>query len=194
MNSWKSSSKPSMLKMWTIKAAIQPDRKEVAVTRERIIGAFFMGLLLMLGLELGLIYAFGQIAGAPTLDLGWGNSTAGVLGILIGAYLVLWSVSIQYTLGQGTPSPRAATQNLIATGPYAFTRNPMTLGAACFYLGIAVWSGSIPVMILVLLIFAGLLTFIYFHETKELTARFGADYLEYKRKTPFLLPKLRRLP
>ena len=181
-----------MLKIKTIKAAIEPDRKEVAVTRERIIGAFFIGLLFMLGLELGLIYVFGQMAGAPTLDLGWGNSTAGVLGILIGAYLVLWSVSIQYTLGQGTPSPRAATQYLITTGPYAITRNPMTLGAACFYLGIAVWSRSIPVMILVLLIFAGLLTFIYFHETKELTARFGVDYLEYKRKTPFLLPKLRR--
>lgn len=163
------------------------------MTRERIIGAFFMGLLLILGLELGLIYVFGQIAGTPTLDLGWGNSTAGMLGVLIGAYLVFWSVSIQYTLGKGTPYPRAATQNLITSGPYAFTRNPMTLGAVCFYLGIAIWSGSILLIVLVLLIFAGLLTFIYFHETQELTARFGADYLEYKRKTPFLLPKIRRL-
>lgn len=160
--------------------------------RERIIGAFFIGLLLMVSLELGLVYAFGQNPGAPTLDLGWGNSALGVLGIVIGAYLVLWSVSIQYTLGQGTPSPRAATQNLINTGPYAFIRNPMTLGAACFYLGIAIWSGSVPVIVLVLVIFAGLLTFIYFHETRELTERFGPDYIEYRHRTPFLLPTFRR--
>lgn len=162
------------------------------MTREQIIGAFFMGLLVMLGLELVLVYAFGQNAGAPTIDLGWGNSALGLLGIAIGAYLVLWSVSIQYTLGQGTPSPRAATQNLITTGPYTFTRNPMTLGAACFYLGVAIWSGSVPVIVLVLVIFAGLLTFIYFHETRELTGRFGPDYVEYRHRTPFLFPTFRR--
>lgn len=168
-------------------------QKEVTMKRERIIGAFFVGLLLMVLLELSLVKAFSQVAGLPTIDLGWGNSTLGVLGLLIGASLVIWSVRIQYILGEGTPSPRAATRRLITTGPYAFTRNPMTLGAACFYLGIAIWSGSVIVITLVLAIFASLLTFIYYHETQELSDRFGPDYLEYMRTTPFLFPKIRRI-
>lgn len=157
--------------------------------RKRIVGAFFVGLLLMVGLEVALIKVFGQIVGALILEMSWLNSALGILGILVGASLMLWSVSIQYTLGEGTPSPRAATQRLITTGPYAFTRNPMTLGAACFYLGIAIWSGSVIVISLVLVIFASLLTFIYFHETQELSARFGPDYLEYRRTTPFFFLK-----
>lgn len=160
--------------------------------REKVIGAFFGGLGLLVGLEIWLIKVFSQMAGAPRFNLGWLNSALGVLGVLIGATLVILSVSIQYTLGEGTPSPRVATRRLITTGPYAFTRNPMTLGAACFYLGIAIWSGSVPVIVLVLVIFAGLLTFIYFHETGELTERFGPDYLEYKHRTPFLIPTFRR--
>jgi protein-S-isoprenylcysteine O-methyltransferase Ste14 len=161
--------------------------------RERIIGAFFVGLLLLVGLEVGLIEVFNQITRAPILKMSWLNSALGLLGMLVGASLVIWSVRIQYILGEGTPSPRAATRRLITTGPYAFTRNPMTLGAACFYLGIAIWSGSVIVIALVLVIFASLLTFIYFHETPELSARFGLDYLEYMRMTPFLFPKIRRL-
>ena len=160
--------------------------------RERIIGAFFVALLLLVGLEIGLIAVFSQAAWAPVIKLSWLNSASGVLGILVGASLVLWSVSIQYTLGEGTPSPRVATRRLITTGPYAFTRNPMTFGAACFYLGVAFWSGSVVVIALVLVIFTLLLTFIYFHETRELSARFGPDYLEYKKQTPFLIPSIRR--
>jgi protein-S-isoprenylcysteine O-methyltransferase Ste14 len=30
-------------------------------------------------------------------------------------------------------------------------------------------------------------------EEKELEARFGEEYKEYKRKTPFLIPKIRKI-
>ncbi len=160
--------------------------------REWIIAAFFGSLLILAGLDLYLISLFNQVPRVPRLVLGWLNPLLGGFSVLIGPMLIIWSVHIQYTLGQGTPSPRAATRNLITTGPYAFTRNPMTLGAACFYLGIAFWGGSVPVIVLVLVTFAGLLTFIYFHETGELTERFGSDYVEYRHRTPFLLPSFRR--
>jgi len=160
--------------------------------REWIIVAFFGSLLILAGLELYLISLFNQVLQTPRLALGWMNPLLGLIGILVGAILVVWSVSIQYTLGQGTPSPHAATQNLITTGPYAYIRNPMTLGAACFYLGIAIWSGSLLGIGLVFVIFISLLVFIYNHETKELTERFGQEYLEYKRSTPFLFPRIGR--
>jgi len=41
-------------------------------------------------------------------------------------------------------------------------------------------------------IFATLLSYIYHHETEELTQRFGADYRAYKQNTPFLFPRFRK--
>lgn len=108
-----------------------------------------------------------------------------------GIVLVGWSISIQYTLGKGTPFTKVATQQLITTGLYAYTRNPMTLGAFLLYLGIAVGMGSIPVIVLIPVIFTALLTFIYMHETRELTERFGEEYLEYRKRTAFFVPGIR---
>jgi protein-S-isoprenylcysteine O-methyltransferase Ste14 len=68
----------------------------------------------------------------------------------------------------------------------------MTLGALLLYLGISAWMGSGVVLILTVVVFGALLTFIYVHETRELTERFGNAYLEYRQKTPFLLPRWKR--
>lgn len=95
---------------------------------------------------------------------------------------------VQYVLGEGTPAPKVATQRLVMQGPYAYSRNPMTLGALLTYLGIGVWMGSGVVILLTVIVFSALLTFIYIHETRELSERFGEEYSEYKKRTPFLLP------
>jgi len=38
-----------------------------------------------------------------------------------------------------------------------------------------------------------LLSYVKFIEEKELAARFGAEYLAYKRETPFILPRKPRV-
>ena len=156
-----------------------------------IIGLFFLGLLFMVILELSLARILDQLVGLPTINFGWPNAFVGLATIIGGGFLVIWSVRIQYTLGKGTPAPIKATQKLVVSGPYAYTRNPMTLGAASFYLGISIWLGSIATTCLVVLIFVVLLSYIYTHETRELSERFGLDYQVYKCKTPFLIPRLR---
>lgn len=125
--------------------------------------------------------------------LGWLNPALGPTMAVGGVALVVWSVSIQYTLGKGTPAPKVAAQRLVTQGPYAFTRNPMTLGALLFYLGIGVWMGSGVVILLTMIVFSTLLVYIYQHETLELTERFGQAYMVYKKKTPFLWPRLHGL-
>jgi protein-S-isoprenylcysteine O-methyltransferase Ste14 len=132
------------------------------------------------------------VVGLPVINIGYLNALLGFLAVAIGGFLVSWSVWIQYTEGKGTPAPMAQTKQLIVDGPYTFTRNPMTLGAAIFYLGIAIWLGSSVAIGLILLVFTILLTYIYFYETKQLSLRFGKDYLEYKHKTPFLIPIFRK--
>lgn len=158
--------------------------------RKKVIGIFFLSLLVMLALEIFLVWIFSQVDALPSLELGWVNGMVGLPAVILGALLAIWSVRIQYTEGKGTPYPKAATSKLVTTGPYAFSRNPMTLGALFFYLGIAIWAKSPVVITIVLLVFIGLLRYIYIHETKELVARFGEEYQEYRRKTPFLFPRL----
>ena len=131
-------------------------------------------------------------AGWGSFYLGWINQSAGIFLSSGGLALVVWSVHVQYEIGRGTPAPAVATQKLVTQGPYAYTRNPMTLGALLMYLGIGIWMGSGVVVILTLLVFSGLLTYIYIHETKELTERFGEAYIEYRKQTPFVLPRCRR--
>jgi len=157
--------------------------------RRRVITLFFAGLLLMAIFAVWLGWA---CAGWGSFQPGWLNQIIGPALVAGGLALVVWSVRIQYVIGKGTPAPRVATQELVTLGPYAFTRNPMTLGALLLYLGIGVWMGSGVVLILTVVVFSALLTFIYIHETRELTERFGSAYLEYRRQTPFLIPRWRR--
>jgi protein-S-isoprenylcysteine O-methyltransferase Ste14 len=121
--------------------------------------------------------------------LGWLNQALGPALTVVGLALVGWSVRAQHVLGQGTPAPKVATQRLVTQGPYAHSRNPMTLGALLMYLGIGVWIGSGVVVLLTVIVFSALLTFIYFHETRELTEHFGEEYLAYQKRTPFLCPR-----
>ena len=154
-----------------------------------MIALFFSGLLLMAVIAVGIGWVCADLG---SIRLGWLNQAVGPALTVGGLALVVWSVHIQYTLGKGTPAPKVATQKLVMHGPYAYTRNPMTLGALLMYLGIGVWIGSGVVVILAVIVFSGLLTYIYVHETRELTERFGEEYLEYRKRTPFLLPRFYR--
>ncbi len=157
--------------------------------RKRVVVLFSFGLLLMAILAAGIGWASGDWL---RLSLSWVNWVGGLFLTLVGISLVVWSVSIQYTFGKGTPAPKVPTQRLITLGPYAHTRNPMTLGALLFYTGIGFWMGSGVVVLLSIVVHSALLTFIFIHETKELTERFGQEYLDYKKETPFLFPRLWR--
>ncbi len=154
---------------------------------KKVIVVFFLGLIMMAALELGLIWFFER-----TLHCGWWQNLLASTMIFIGAGLVICSVQSLSMQGQGTPAPMMATQRLVRAGPYRYSRNPMTLGAGIFYLGLAVWNGSWIVFVLVLLIFISLLTYIYIHETKELAERFGVEYLQYQKEIAFLFPHIPR--
>jgi protein-S-isoprenylcysteine O-methyltransferase Ste14 len=124
----------------------------------------------------------------PILDLPF-NLLLGGLLILPSGWFGLWSVYSQFTLGRGTPVPLMATQKLIVQPPYTFCRNPMTLGAIGLYVGAALLFHSIGAVFVVLLCAGLLLIYIKRVEEKEMEIRFGPDYLAYKQRTPFLLPR-----
>lgn len=58
------------------------------------------------------------------------------------------------------------------------------------YLGVAVWIGSFSAVVLASVYPTVIVVYTKLLEEKELEKRFGGEYLEYKRRTPFLLPHL----
>lgn len=126
----------------------------------------------------------------PGFSCGRVNRVAGALLAVGGFALGLWSIATQFSAGRGTPLPMLPTQELVVQPPYTYCRNPMTLGTALAYLGVAVWTGSWSAVGLVLLFLRGLVAYNRRIEEKELAARFGSAYLSYKESTPFIIPAI----
>ncbi len=115
-----------------------------------------------------------------------------LLLMLPSGLFAIWSIYAQFTIGRGTPVPLMATQKLIIQPPFSYCRNPMVLGTIGMYLGVAVLFRSWGSVVVVLLGAAALLTYVKLVEEKEMAARFGEEYLEYKRQTPFLIPRFKK--
>jgi protein-S-isoprenylcysteine O-methyltransferase Ste14 len=130
--------------------------------------------------------------GLPTIRFGVGNLIVGLALAAPGLALALWSISVQFRVGRGTPAPFMPTTTLVVVPPFTYCRNPMTLGTWAAFLGLAVWIGSISAVGIVLITMLLLVGYIKVVEENELAARFGEPYLEYKRRTPFIIPRLRR--
>jgi len=115
----------------------------------------------------------------------------GLIAIFAGLSLMTWAVITQWLVGEGTPAPVAPPQHLITSGPYLLCRNPIKLGAVTYYFGVCTLACSLTVGVLAALL--GLIFGSVYHksiEEKELEMRFGEAYLEYKKKVPFLWPRI----
>jgi protein-S-isoprenylcysteine O-methyltransferase Ste14 len=118
-----------------------------------------------------------------------------ILGLILlapGVAAVIWTY-VQFFGARGTPVPINPPQELITTGLYAYSRNPMLMGIFLVFFGIGVLTGSIALT----LIFSPLLViFFYFQitlvEEKEMEMKFGQAYLEYKKRVPRFFPRLSR--
>lgn len=85
-------------------------------------------------------------------------------------------------------------RSLAASGPYAYTRNPLYLGSSIMGCGFALAGRSWPLG----LGFIGLLVAVYWpvmrREAEFLHQQFGEPYVRYAQAVPFLLPTGRHSP
>ncbi len=127
----------------------------------------------------------------PSIDIHVLNLVIIIISIPVGLFFLLWSTLVQWKIGKGTPAPIASTDKLVVTGPYKLCRNPIELGAIFYYLGIGTLADTLMTGI-INMILAFIIGSLYhkFVEEKELQLRFGKEYEEYKKTTPFLFPKL----
>jgi protein-S-isoprenylcysteine O-methyltransferase Ste14 len=111
--------------------------------------------------------------------------------IAIGLFLMVWSI-LNFVRVKGTPVPFNPPPKLVTTGPYARVRNPMVTGVFVLLFGLGVLLRSISLVS----IFTPL--FILFNvwelkavEERELEKRLGKDYVEYKKRVPMFIPRLK---
>ena len=104
--------------------------------------------------------------------------------------MVGWSVQ-NFLIVKGTPVPFNPPPQLVTSGPYGYTRNPMLTGVFALLFGFGVFFESISLLI----VFTPIFILINFWELKaieepELVKRLGEDYIEYRERTPMFLPSL----
>jgi protein-S-isoprenylcysteine O-methyltransferase Ste14 len=117
-------------------------------------------------------------AGGPVLlRLPWLGAAVFVAGFAV----MLWGARTFAAAGT-TIKPFERTHQLVATGPYRFTRNPMYLGMAAMLLGAALALGT-PGPWLAAVALALTLHFRFIrNEERALVASLGEPYAEYRRR------------
>ena len=155
------------------------------------IGAIFYGLL---------IFVFVIMALYLDLLLGLSDIFTGKLNIilslpvfLVAFILIGWSVQ-NFLKVRGTPVPFNPPPQLVTSGPYAYTRNPMLTGVFALLFGFGVLFGSVSLLV----VFTPLFILINVWELKaieepELLKRLGQDYSEYRKNTPMFFPGIGKI-
>ena len=130
---------------------------------------------------LAIIVVFGAIFFREAFGMPWTPSRIVGLTVALPALLLLIVARIQ--LGRAF-SVRAKATTLVTSGLYSHIRNPIYVFAGFFILGIIIWSGR-PVLLLFLAVLVPVQMYRSHKEAQVLEARFGDEYLAYKRRTWF---------
>jgi len=164
---------------------------------QQIVGYLIGGTLVLLLIPFGIYNAakaFDPLIGKELFQADQIRITLAIGLFMIGAFFGIWSIVIQNTVGKGGPvqighidiSPK--TQNLVVTGPYKYTRNPMLFGACLMYFAFATYLNSITATIAVTFFMVFMLVFVKLSEEKRLLKDFGDAYQEYRKQVSMFIP------
>jgi protein-S-isoprenylcysteine O-methyltransferase Ste14 len=125
--------------------------------------------------------------------LGQSSVYIGAPLLVYGGYFILESIRILYIKGDGVPLgdliPDEQTRALVIDGVYNKTRNPMLFGYLTSFIGLGFILKSTIMAFVFPLLYLGLwIIWIKNYEEPALERRFGKSYIEYKKRTPFLIP------
>jgi len=164
---------------------------------QQIIGYIAGGSIVLLIIPYGMFSVAQHLDPMIGIQLFQSDQTrigSAILLFLTGGVFGIWSIVLQNVIGKGGPlqignieiSPK--TQNLVVSGPYKYTRNPMLFGACMMYLAFAAFLNSITSLILVILFMTGMLIFVKLSEERRLLKDFGEAFKEYRSKTSMFIP------
>ncbi len=111
----------------------------------------------------------------------------GLIPVVIATACLIWIMVLHLSQTSSVPQRvelERTPSYLLRRGPYAFSRHPMYLSELTLLLGWSIYYGSITVLI------AFVVACVFFNlvhvprEERELEARFGEAYREYKNQVP----------
>lgn len=151
--------------------AVEPDSAGVRFPPPLVyLGALLLGLVA------------GRFFPLSSFGIDWRTLVAmGSLLFVAGAAMMLVAAGLFRRLGTNV-RPTQPTSFIATTGPYRWTRNPMYLGMALVYAGLAIgFDGPIAFALLPLVLIV-IQTQVIAREERYLEAKFGDDYRRYKAK------------
>jgi protein-S-isoprenylcysteine O-methyltransferase Ste14 len=87
---------------------------------------------------------------------------------------------VLFVRARTSPIPVRPATALVTSGPYRFTRNPMYLGMAFAYAGLALWSGVVSALLVLPLVVVVVDRYVIVREERYLERAFGDHYRQYK--------------
>lgn len=112
----------------------------------------------------------------------------GILPLLLGAAGIGWSFLLFVRLGHGTPNPWVPPRELVTSGPFAWTRNPIILSHTLAMLGVAMIVAS-PATVIIVLLLGIPVQYVVRIEERTLEARYGDVYRRYRETVPRWIPR-----
>jgi len=129
---------------------------------------------------------YGWIDGRPTT---W--NLLGLIPIALATILLIWLMILHFSRIPKRVKLERTPTYLLTRGPYKFSRNPMYIAELALWLGWAILYGSIIVFVGFIIMGPAMNSRVIAREERDLEARFGDSYREYKSKVPRWLGKVR---
>lgn len=161
--------------------------KRIRMLLTPLVGSIFFFIVFLL---IFTSFFLDRYLGLPEFISGSFSMAVSLPFLIIGSCLWLWC-AVKFLKTKGTPVPINPPPKLVTDGPYAYSRNPMMTGLFMVMAGIGIFFGSITLTFIMtpLFVFMSILEFKYIEEP-ELVKRFGKAYVEYKEKTPIIIPRM----
>jgi protein-S-isoprenylcysteine O-methyltransferase Ste14 len=105
----------------------------------------------------------------------------GVVLLFCGFALSAWGANT-FRMNHTSLNTTIAVSKIVTSGPFRTSRNPMYLGLAIIYLGVAFIANDLLVLLFLIPVFAVMNYYIIPREERYLEANFGEDYRAYKKK------------
>jgi protein-S-isoprenylcysteine O-methyltransferase Ste14 len=106
---------------------------------------------------------------------------AGIIFVAIAGF-VIFAAFRAFSAAKTNVEPWKPTTAIVSSGVYGFSRNPIYLAMTLLYVGVALLLDSLWVLLLIIPVWFLINFGVILREEKYLTAKFGSEYLEYKKR------------
>jgi protein-S-isoprenylcysteine O-methyltransferase Ste14 len=152
--------------------SIEPQAPSTTLTTMKIHPPLLAGVLVLVTLALHFMLP-------EERNVGW-EQVIGLLLVAVGAGVSSFAAAI-FQARETTRKPWGEPSKFVEQPPFTWTRNPMYLGLTMTLLGLAIFFGSIAMLLLAPVVFFAVIDRIVIPREEETMERiFGQEYLAYK--------------